>query len=131
VTRGVTFLNVRLGSAMIAIDKVGPASATAGDTLRYQLFVTNPGYVSFPAAPVEVVDPNCDEEEPSRRWSTAVTRRKPQASPASSQRRSLRMAMPAPPATISTEAQAASTRSGIGIERASFVSTLSACSIGP
>jgi hypothetical protein len=31
----------------------------------------------------------------------------------------------------SAEAQAASTRSGIGIERASFVSTLSASSIGP
>ena len=61
----------------------------------------------------------------------AATRRKPQTSRASSQRRSLRIAIPAPPARISAEAQAASTRSGIGIERASFVSTLSACSIGP
>jgi hypothetical protein len=57
-----TFRNVRLGSPMIAIDKVGPASATAGDTLRYQLFVSNPGFVSFPAASVRVVDPNCDEQ---------------------------------------------------------------------
>jgi hypothetical protein len=56
-----TFRNVRLGSPMIAIDKVGPASATAGDTLRYQLFVSNPGFISFPAASVGVVDPNCDE----------------------------------------------------------------------
>ena len=56
-----TFRNVRLGSPMIAIDKVGPASATAGDTLRYQLFVSNPGFISFPAASVEVVDPNCDD----------------------------------------------------------------------
>jgi hypothetical protein len=56
-----TFRNVRLGSPAIAIDKVGPASATAGDTLRYQLFVNNPGFISFPAASVEVVDPNCDD----------------------------------------------------------------------
>jgi hypothetical protein len=56
-----TFRNVRLGSPMIAIDKVGPASATAGDTLRYQLFVTNPGDLPFPAASVRVVDPNCDD----------------------------------------------------------------------
>ena len=52
-------------------------------------------------------------------------------SPTLSQRRNLRTAIPAPPAMISAEAQAARTRSGIGIERASFVSTLSACSIGP
>ena len=56
-----TFRNVRLGSPAIAIDKVGPASATAGDTLRYQLFVRNPGDLPFPAASVEVVDPNCDD----------------------------------------------------------------------
>ena len=56
-----TFRNVRLGSPMIAIDKVGPASATAGDTLRYQLFVSNPGFISFPAASVTVADPNCDD----------------------------------------------------------------------
>jgi hypothetical protein len=56
-----TFVNVRLGSPAIAIDKVGPASATAGDTLRYQLFVSNPGDLPFPAASVRVVDPNCDE----------------------------------------------------------------------
>ncbi len=56
-----TFRNVRLGSPAIAIDKVGPASATAGDTLRYQLVVRNPGGLPFPAASVEVVDPNCDD----------------------------------------------------------------------
>jgi hypothetical protein len=56
-----TFRNVRLGSPAISIDKVGPASATAGDTLRYQLFVSNPGDLPFPAASVRVVDPNCDE----------------------------------------------------------------------
>ena len=56
-----TFRNVRIGSPAIAIDKVGPASATAGDTLRYQLVVSNPGDLPFPAASVEVVDPNCDD----------------------------------------------------------------------
>ncbi len=56
-----TFRNVRLGSPAIAIDKVGPASATAGDTLRYQLVVRNPGDLPFPAASVKVVDPNCDD----------------------------------------------------------------------
>ena len=56
-----TFRNVRLGSPAIAIDKVGPASATAGDTLRYQLVVRNPGDIPFPAASVKVVDPNCDD----------------------------------------------------------------------
>jgi hypothetical protein len=56
-----TFRNVRLGSPAIAIDKVGPASATAGDTLRYQLFVSNSGHISFPASSVTVTDPNCDE----------------------------------------------------------------------
>jgi hypothetical protein len=56
-----TFRNVRIGSAAIAIDKVGPASATAGDTLRYQLFVSNPGYISFPASSITVTDPNCDD----------------------------------------------------------------------
>ena len=60
-----TFRNVRLGRPMIAIDKVGPASATAGDTLRYQLFVSNPGFISFPAASVRVVDPNCDPQPPA------------------------------------------------------------------
>ena len=60
-----TFRNVRLGSPAIAIDKVGPASATAGDTLRYQLFVSNPGDLPFPAASVRVVDPNCDPQPPA------------------------------------------------------------------
>ncbi|MGH2931976.1 MAG: DUF7507 domain-containing protein [Gaiellaceae bacterium] len=60
-----TFRNVRLGSPAIAIDKVGPASATAGDTLHYQLFVKNPGDLPFPAASVRVVDPNCDPQPPT------------------------------------------------------------------
>ena len=55
-----TFRNVRIGSPAIAIDKTGPASAVAGETLRYTLFVTNPGFVSFPAASVRVTDPTCD-----------------------------------------------------------------------
>jgi hypothetical protein len=55
-----TFLNVRIGAPAIAIDKTGPATAVAGETLRYTLYVTNPGYLPFPAASVRVTDPNCD-----------------------------------------------------------------------
>jgi hypothetical protein len=56
-----TFRNVRLGSPAIAIDKTGPATAQAGDTLRYTLYVTNPGDLPFPADSVRVTDPNCDK----------------------------------------------------------------------
>jgi hypothetical protein len=56
-----TFINVRRGSPAIAIDKTGPATAEAGDTLRYALAVTNPGDLPFPAGSVRVTDPNCDE----------------------------------------------------------------------
>jgi hypothetical protein len=56
-----TFTNVRPGSPAIAIDKTGPASAEAGETLRYTLSVTNPGDLPFPAASVQVRDPTCDE----------------------------------------------------------------------
>jgi hypothetical protein len=55
-----TFRNVRLGSPAIAIDKTGPATAEGGDTLRYVLYVTNPGDLPFPAASVRVEDPTCD-----------------------------------------------------------------------
>jgi hypothetical protein len=56
-----TFTNVRIGATAIAIDKTGPASAVAGETLRYTLYVTNPGYVPFPEASLRVTDPNCDD----------------------------------------------------------------------
>jgi hypothetical protein len=56
-----TFRNVRRGSPAIAIDKTGPAVATAGDTLRYTLFVINPGELPFPASAVVVVDRDCDD----------------------------------------------------------------------
>jgi uncharacterized repeat protein (TIGR01451 family) len=55
-----TFRNLRPAQPAIAIRKTGPAIATAGETLRYTLFVTNPGEVAFPAAGVEVSDPLCD-----------------------------------------------------------------------
>lgn len=55
-----TFRNVRPGLPAIAIDKTGPASAVAGDTLRYTLYVTNPGFVPFPAASVRVTDAACE-----------------------------------------------------------------------
>ena len=60
-TATCTFRNVRIGAPAIAIDKTGPAVATAGDTLRYTLVVTNPGDLPFPAASVRVEDPNCDD----------------------------------------------------------------------
>jgi hypothetical protein len=56
-----TFRNVRRGVPAIAIDKTGPAVAEAGDTLRYTLYVTNPGSLPFPAATVQVTDANCDD----------------------------------------------------------------------
>jgi len=56
-----TFFNVRPGTPAIAISKRGPAVAQAGDTLRYELLVTNPGDVAFGAAAVTVTDPDCDE----------------------------------------------------------------------
>jgi hypothetical protein len=56
-----TFVNVRPGAPAIAIEKVGPTLATAGDTLRHALYVTNPGDVALPAATVEVGDRSCDE----------------------------------------------------------------------
>jgi hypothetical protein len=56
-----TFRNVRIGAHAIAIDKTGPATAVAGETLRYTLYVTNPGYAPFAAADVRVTDPNCDD----------------------------------------------------------------------
>jgi hypothetical protein len=55
-----TFRNVRLGSPAIDIDKTGPASAEAGETLRYTLVVTSPGDLPFPDASVQVRDPTCD-----------------------------------------------------------------------
>jgi hypothetical protein len=56
-----TFRNVRNGAPAIAIDKTGPTTAVAGETLRYTLYVKNPGDVPFAAADVRVTDPNCDD----------------------------------------------------------------------
>ena len=56
-----TFRNVRRGWPAIAIDKSGPATAQAGDTLRYTLYIRNTGDLPFPANSVRVTDPNCDE----------------------------------------------------------------------
>jgi hypothetical protein len=55
------FRNLRPGVPAIAIDKTGRATAKAGATLHYSMFVTNPGSVPFPAASVRVTDPNCDD----------------------------------------------------------------------
>jgi uncharacterized repeat protein (TIGR01451 family) len=43
----------------IAIDKTGPATATAGDPITYTLTVTNPGAAGFPSQFVLVTDPLC------------------------------------------------------------------------
>jgi hypothetical protein len=55
-----TFRNIRSGAPAIAIRKTGPEVATAGDTLRYRLYVTNPGDLAFPASAVRVRDASCD-----------------------------------------------------------------------
>jgi hypothetical protein len=56
-----TFRNIRPGSPAIAIEKVGPELAEAGDALQYRFYVTNPGDVPFPASDVEVADERCDD----------------------------------------------------------------------
>ena len=56
------FRNIRadIPRPAIGIRKTGPVSATAGDTLRDTLYVTNPGDVPFAAADVVVTDAGCD-----------------------------------------------------------------------
>jgi hypothetical protein len=56
-----TFRNIVPGTPAIAITKVGPDNATAGDVLRYRFYVENVGDVPFPEAGVRVTDPACDE----------------------------------------------------------------------
>ena len=56
-----TFYNIRPGAPAIAIRKLGPGTATAGDRLNYTLEVTNIGDVSFPETAVVVTDENCDQ----------------------------------------------------------------------
>jgi hypothetical protein len=55
------FTNVRRGSPAIAIEKTGPVLARAGATLRYTLYVTNPGSVPIRSRTVKVRDARCDE----------------------------------------------------------------------
>jgi hypothetical protein len=56
----VNVLNTTPGTPAIAIEKTGPETATAGDTLHFTMHVTNPGEVPIPASTVHVSDPNCD-----------------------------------------------------------------------
>ena len=56
-----TFTNLRPPARAIAIEKTGPSAATAGDTLHYMLYVTNPGDVRIPASTVKVSDPACNQ----------------------------------------------------------------------
>lgn len=60
-----TFYNVRSPQPAIAIDKVGPTEAIAGETMRFTLYVTNIGDVAFDEDGVEVSDDQCDQ--PPRR----------------------------------------------------------------
>lgn len=53
-----TFVNVLRGVPAILVEKAGPTSATAGDTLHYRLYVTNEG--SIPLTGVTVSDRACD-----------------------------------------------------------------------
>jgi uncharacterized repeat protein (TIGR01451 family) len=56
-----TFRNIVPGSPAIAVRKVGPDNATAGDTLRYRFEVENIGDVPFPEDAITVTDTACDE----------------------------------------------------------------------
>jgi hypothetical protein len=56
-----TFVNVGPRVPAIAIEKTGPVTADAGDTLRYRFFVTNPGEIPLRASTVEVTDTRCDD----------------------------------------------------------------------
>lgn len=56
-----TFVNARAGAPGIAIEKTGPSLVEAGDTLRYSLYVTNPGDLPLQASSVEVTDSKCDD----------------------------------------------------------------------
>jgi hypothetical protein len=55
-----TFVNVRRGTRSVTIDKVAPEFAEHGDTLGYELAVTNTGSVPFAAGDVSVRDRRCD-----------------------------------------------------------------------
>ena len=54
-----TFINARVGEPAITIKKVAPAFALHGDTLHYEMTVTNTGSVAFPADSVHVTDAQC------------------------------------------------------------------------
>ena len=56
-----TFTNVRPPAPAIAIEKTGPTLTSAGATLHYTLYVTNPGDLPLPASTVKVSDPACDQ----------------------------------------------------------------------
>ena len=56
-----TFVNVLPGTPAIAIEKTGPITAFAGDTLHYTLDVTNPGDVPIRARALRVSDDRCDD----------------------------------------------------------------------
>jgi hypothetical protein len=56
-----TFVNARAGAPGIAVEKTGPSLVEAGNTLRYTLYVTNPGDLPLGNSSVEVTDSKCDD----------------------------------------------------------------------
>jgi hypothetical protein len=86
------FFNVRIGSPAIGIRKFGTLIATAGDTLRYFLVVSNPGFIPIPEGGITVTDEQCDSPpelrskpgdatpatlDPGDRWIYGCTRATP------------------------------------------------------
>jgi hypothetical protein len=55
------FVNSRIGSPSVAIDKIPPPATLRGETLVYEMHVTNTGNVAFPAGDVRVSDSQCDD----------------------------------------------------------------------
>ena len=59
---GTTFVAFELNQdARLWIEKTGPTLTSAGATLHYTLYVTNPGDLPLPASTVKVSDPACDQ----------------------------------------------------------------------
>ena len=129
-----TFRNLRHGAPAIAIDKTGPATATAGDTIHYTLYVSNPGDVPFAAAAVVVTDPRCDEApdlvgkggdaspgtlDPGDTWTYRCSRKT--AAPGAD----------CVAATVPNTATVTGTAAGTSVNDSSTISTVLRCPPGP
>jgi hypothetical protein len=125
-----TFRNIRPGAPAIAIDKTGPATAQAGDTLSYTLYVSNPGDVPFPAASVRVTDAACDDPpqlvgkapdaspgtlDPGDTWTYRCSRKTAAAGPGCT------------PSVVPNSATAAGTAGGATVSDTSSIETALSC----